>query len=175
MIAQERSLNVQRPTQPFVPSPVSPTSGNPIIKRVGNTHACRSMIPVYPTVATIVACTRIDDRATKTALDALGRIVQNKNERYDLSLVLIDELGTDIWDVLKAHKVSVPNNFRAPTAPNEDWFARNHWIDEVCYLICREGPVTASILFLRLDRKRHHSSRCRRTCHRTFQWGRYAA
>src|ERR1700733_3382446 len=65
MTAQERSLNVQRPTQPSVPSPVCPTSGSPIIKRVGNTHACRSMTPAYPTVATIVACTQIDDSATK--------------------------------------------------------------------------------------------------------------
>jgi len=83
----------------------------------------------------------------KRALDALGRIVQNRHERYELSLVLIDELGTDIWDVLKAHKVSVPKNFRAPTAPNEDWFARNHWIEEVRHLICREGPVTVSICY----------------------------
>jgi F-box protein 21 len=75
----------------------------------------------------------------KRALDALDRIVRNRNERHELSLVLIDELGTDILDVLKAHKASIPKNFKSTTIPSEDWFARNHWIDEV-----RRGIILTS-------------------------------
>lgn len=69
------------------------------------------------------------------ALKALDRIVQNRSERHELSLVLIDELGTDVWDVLKAHKVPTPKDFKTTTAPSGDWFARNHWIDEVRCLL----------------------------------------
>lgn len=74
-------------------------------------------------------------RRDKRALDALDRIVRNRNERHELSLVLIDELGTDILDVLKTQKASIPKDFKLTTAPSEDWFARNHWIDEVRNII----------------------------------------
>lgn len=69
----------------------------------------------------------------RRALDALNRIISDKTERYDLSLEIVDELGMDAWDVLRAQKqtLAVPRSFEPDMAPSEDWFARSHWIDEV--------------------------------------------
>lgn len=81
-------------------------------------------------------------RRDKRALEALERVVENRSERHALSLELVDELGADVWDVLEANREDLPARFTPSAAPSEDWFARRHWINEVC---CTTYPSCSAL------------------------------
>jgi hypothetical protein len=66
------------------------------------------------------------------ALESLDHIIKHRKDIHTLSVELVEELNYDVWDILKAQKVDpLPASFSSSRYPSEDWFARNHWAEEV--------------------------------------------
>jgi hypothetical protein len=70
-------------------------------------------------------------RKDRRAVELLEKIMKSRKEWHECSMVLVNELGYDVWDVLAAMKLPIPTNFSRVRTPTKDWYAKNNWIDEV--------------------------------------------
>ncbi|KAF8310979.1 hypothetical protein DL93DRAFT_2169364 [Clavulina sp. PMI_390] len=79
----------------------------------------------------------------RQALDALACTVVDRTQRYELSHLLVDDLGMDVWDVLadRRSRIDAPGSFRPRHSPSEDWLAQSHWIDEIMATISRREAI----------------------------------